>query len=211
MPACYDVVIVHRRREPVAHTVRHRMSTWLVDYDDLPSRRGVRFDKRDHVDPRTLLDHEPARILMLAQPRVLGYVFNPLTVFYCLDVAGRLTHVVAEVRNTYGGRHSYVMAADELRTAKAFYVSPYYPVDGEYTMRLPLPDDRLVVAVTLHREGERPFVATMTGVRRDGARISDALRRPLETRAVMAGIKRHGIALYLKGLRPYERARERIG
>lgn len=210
LPTCYDVEIVHRRRAPLDHRVTHAMTTWLVDWDDLPRLDGwrhrlCRFDRSDYVDPRAHLDHEPARILMLAQPRLYGYVFNPLTVFYCLDASGALTHVVAEVRNTYGGRHAYVMAADALRTEKAFYVSPFYPVDGEYTMRLPLPDDRLTVAVTLHRDGGPPFVAAMTGVRREGARLEDALRHPFETRAVMAGIRRHGIHLYLRGLRPHPR------
>ena len=205
-PACYDVDIRHLRRTPVRHEVTHSMTTWLVDVDDLPRLSGwrdrlCRFDPADHVDVRELLDHEPDRILMLAQPRLFGYVFNPLTVFYCLT-GDRLTHVVAEVRNTYGGRHCYVMPADQLRTAKELYVSPFYPVDGEYSLRLPLPGDRLQVAVTLHRDGEPPFVATMTGRRRPTATLSDALRHPFETRAVMAGIRRHGITLFLKGLRP---------
>lgn len=209
VPACYDVEIVHRRRHPFDYTVQHRMTTWLVDYDAPPRlgswrHRACRFDPADHVDVRELLDHEPDRILMLTQPRVLGYVFNPLTVFYCLT-AGELTHVVAEVRNTYGGRHCYVMPAGELQASKELYVSPFYAVEGEYTLRLPLPDHRLTVAVTLHREGEPPFVAAMTGVRRDVADLRDALRRPLETRAVMTGIRRHGITLYLKGLRPVRR------
>ncbi len=208
LPAMYDVEIVHRRREPVDHTVRHRMTTWLVDLADLPSARFVRFDPADHLDVRELLAGSgirPERVLMLAQPRVLGYVFNPLTLFYCLDDEGTLTHVVAEVRNTYGGRHAYLMPADDLHTEKAFYVSPFYPVDGRYTMRTPLPDERLTVSVALRRDGEPPFVAAMTGVRRDGAKLRDALRRPWETRAVPAGIRMHGIALFLKGLRLHPR------
>ncbi len=213
-PALYDVEIAHQRREPVEHQVRHRMTTWLVDFDDLPTLHGwrhrlCRFDKADHVDVRAFLTENgvrpPDRILMLGQPRVYGYVFNPLTVFYCLAEDGSLTQLVAEVRNTYGGSHTYLMTPDELRTDKAFYVSPFYPVDGEYTMRLPLPDDQLLVSITLHREGERPFVAAMTGTRRSAARLEDTLRRPVETRAVMAGIKRHGITLFLKGLRPLPR------
>jgi DUF1365 family protein len=206
-PSCYDVHVMHRRRDPLDHTVRHRMTIWLVDLDDLPRLAGwrhrlCRFDLADHIDVRSLLNVKPARVLMLAQPRVYGYVFNPLTVFYLLNNHDVPTHVVAEVHNAHGDRHSYVMRADELRAEKTFLVSPFYPVDGEYTMFFPLPHDRLRLAVTLHREGERSFVATMTGVRRPGARLEDALRRPLETRAVMADIRRHGISLFLRGLRP---------
>jgi uncharacterized protein len=217
LPACYDVEIAHRRRSPVEHRLRHSMTTWLVDVDDVPQHRGVRFLAADHFGTGgTIRDNidrfvlrggldRPARVLMLCQPRVYGYVFNPLTIFYCLDKQGELTHVVAEVRNTYGGRHLYLMKADDLHTSKEFYVSPFYPVDGQYTMRLPLPSDRLVVAVTLLRDGEPPFVATMTGRVRPDARLQEALHRPWENRGVMAGIKRHGVALYLKGLRPFPR------
>lgn len=213
-PAAYDVHIAHRRRDPIDHALTHDMTTWLVDFDDLPRLPGrrhrlVRFDRADHVDVRALLREkgveDPARILMLAQPRVYGYVFNPLSVFYCLDPEGVLTCVVAEVRNTYGGSHSYVLDPEDLAVDKAFYVSPFYPVDGRYTMKLPVPGERLHVSIVLHREGERPFVATMTGQRDPSARLDDVLRSPLQTRAVMAGIRRHGITLYLKGLRPHPR------
>ena len=146
---------------------------------------------------------------MLGNPRVLGYVFNPLTVFYCLDAAGVVSQLVAEVRNTYGGRHRYLLRPDAEGTAhtdKAFYVSPFYPVDGTYQLRLPLPAERLLVQIRLQRPGERPFTAVLTGARRSGApRLWTALRKPQASRMVMLAIKRHGIALYLKGLRPVSR------
>ncbi len=219
---CYDVRIVHRRPAPVHYRLSFRTRLWLVDLDDVPTlprglRRLCRFDSADHLGGRSLragLDGwlaqhgqaAPARVLMLANPRVLGYVFDPLTVYYCLDAAGALHSVVAEVRNTYGGRHCYLLHPDatgQARVDKAFFVSPFYPVDGSYRMRLPLPGDRLLVNINLHRPGDRPFTAVMTGVRRPApTRLWTALRTPLATRAVMFGIRRHGIALYLKGLRP---------
>ncbi|MEO9240593.1 MAG: DUF1365 domain-containing protein [Jatrophihabitantaceae bacterium] len=226
-PACYQVKVSHRRRDPVDYGFSQRSATWLIDLADVPSLpRGLRwlcsFRSADHLGDRQIslrqnLNRflaqqqvaEPSRILMLANPRVLGYVFNPLTVFYCYDRQGRLAHTVAEVRNTYGGRHSYLLSTDEqgrADTDKAFYVSPFYPVDGHYSMRLAEPGADLAVTVTLNRIGERPFSAVMTGHRR-GQRSSlwRALASPLTTRAVMFGIKRHGIALYFKGLRPYPR------
>ncbi|HEX2904627.1 MAG TPA: DUF1365 domain-containing protein [Jatrophihabitans sp.] len=226
-PARYDVEIGHRRRDPIEYGFQQRSSTWLVDLDAVPRLpRGlgwlVRFASRDHLgDPRlSLRDNlnrfvvdsgrqRPERILMLANPRVLGYVFNPLSVFYCYGADGRLAYTVAEVRNTYGGRHTYLLetdGSDRARTDKRFYVSPFYPVDGYYTMSLPEPDQQLTVTVTLHRPGDRPFAAVMQGRRVAAvASLWTALRSPLATRAVMFGIKRHGITLYLKGLRPYPR------
>ncbi len=228
-PACYDVQITHRRREPLDYQFSNQTRTWLVDLDALPqlpriARALCRFDGRDHLDGarrsvRANLDDwlaaagvtRPARVLMLAQPRVLGYVFNPLTVFYCYDAEGQPLYVVAEVANTYGGRQCYLLRPDETGRAqvdKDFYVSPFNPVDGGYDIYVPQPGNRLSVTVTLRRPGARPFTAAMTGIRAPAARRWSALTRPLLTRAVMFQIKRHGITLYLRGLRPATRTKE---
>ncbi|HEY2043751.1 MAG TPA: DUF1365 domain-containing protein, partial [Jatrophihabitans sp.] len=188
-PAEYLVNISHRRRDPIEYGFNRRATTWLIDLDSVPELpRGLRwlagFSSRDHLgDPSfslrenvdaLLAEHgiaRPVAIAMLANPRVLGYVFNPLSVFYCYASAENLrnqtvSHLVAEVRNTYGGRHSYLLTPDargEASTDKAFYVSPFYPVDGRYTMRLPAPSLELLANVTLHRAGDRPFAAVVTG------------------------------------------------
>lgn len=225
--ACYDVEIGHRRSGPLGYRFSFRSRIWLIDLDDVPVLpaglgRLCRFEAADHggrpgQSLRGLLDSwlaehgvpSPARILMLGNPRVLGYVFNPLTVFYCLGPTGEVAHVVAEVRNTYRGRHRYLLrpdAAGIARVDKAFYVSPFYPVDGSYQLRLPLPDERLVVRVRLQRPGGQSFDAVLNGSRRSGRpRLWTALRTPLATRMVLFAIKRHGIMLYLKGLRPVSR------
>jgi len=224
--SCYDVRIVHRRADPFDYRISFRGRTWLVDLDDVPALPGVlrrlcRFDGADHLGGTSLradLDDwlrqrgqpRPARVLMLANPRVLGYVFNPLTLFYCLDADGAVDLIVAEVRNTYGGRHCYLLrptAAGRAGAEKVFSVSPFYPVDGSYSMRLPLPGDRLRVSIRLDRPGDRPFTAVMAGSRRAGrTSLWTALLTPLASRAVMLAIRRHGITLYLKGLRPHHPA-----
>ncbi|MGH8960566.1 MAG: DUF1365 domain-containing protein [Jatrophihabitantaceae bacterium] len=232
-PACYDVRITHHRRDPLDYRFSNTARTWLVDLDALPQLpRGLgrlcRFDPRDHLLDgaahvrretvrtnvnRWLLERgvpRPARVLMLAGPRVLGYVFNPLSVFYCYTPDGRLEYVVAEVRNTYGGRHCYLLHPGPRsceQVDKVFYVSPFHPVDGRYEIRVPEPGDRLAVTVTLHRPGAGAFTAVMTGTRRSSASLWSALRTPLATRAVMVHIRRHGIRLYTKGLRPVPQPR----
>jgi len=234
-PAYYDIDITHHRRDPIDYSFSQRSHIWLIDLDDvtrLPRGLGrlCHFSSVDHAERTARKDHgrqslrqlmdrwlaeqgvaAPNTILMLANPRILGYVFNPLSVFYCLQATGAITHVVAEVRNTYGGRHCYLLLPDsngDAETNKEFYVSPFYPVDGLYRMRLPRPGDDLLVSVSLQRCTDRPFSAVMTGTRRgDTATLWTALRHPLTTRAVMFGIKRHGITLYRKGLRPFSRSR----
>ncbi|MEO8815979.1 MAG: DUF1365 domain-containing protein, partial [Mycobacterium sp.] len=166
--------IRHLRRTPMRHEFSYRSYSWLVDLDALPVlRRGLRpfarFSSRDHLgDPalsiRTNVDRYVAdagidlhggQVLMLANARVLGYVFNPLTVFWCHDGTGALACVIAEVHNTYSGRHRYLVHPDEngnCVAAKTFYVSPFNPVNGEYRLHLPEPDDRLRIAITLCAE-----------------------------------------------------------
>ncbi len=221
----YEVEIAHVRSEPVRHDVRHRSYQWFVDLGDLPRlplglRSLARFDARDHFgDPRRSIranvdaylaahgiDLRGGSVTMLANPRSLGYVFNPLSLFWCHDSSGDLLCVVAEVRNTYGGRHCYLLHTDEsgrAETEKVFYVSPFYPVDGYYRMSVPEPGERLNLNITLHRPNQRPFTASVRGARRPATLrtvLATALRRPLETRVVRALITKHGVALWRKGL-----------
>jgi cyclopropane fatty-acyl-phospholipid synthase-like methyltransferase/DUF1365 family protein len=220
-PARYEVVVAHERSDPVRHAVRHRTYLWYVDVDELPDY-GVlgRFLARDHDgDPRAtvrgnveafLAEHgvrlDGGRITMLTNARSFGYVFNPLTLYWCHAATGEPVCVVAEVHNTYRQRHRYLLRTDDAgrsETAKEFYVSPFYPVDGYYRMSVPEPGDRLAVTITLHREGERPFVASVRGVRRPATRravLAGALRRPFASWIIRALITRHGIALWRKGL-----------
>jgi len=121
---------------------------------------------------------------MLAHARVLGYVFNPLTVFWCHRAYGTLACVIAEVHNTYGQRHAYLVRTDDrgrARTEKELYVSPYHPVDGWYQMSLPLPGTRLALSVTLHRPNGHRFVASVQGTAMPATR-SALLRAPRGTR-----------------------------
>ena len=221
----YDVEIRHQRNAPVRHAVRHRSVQWYVDLDRLPRlppglRRLARFEPCDHLgDPsRTIranveavltehgVDLHGGAITMLAHARSAGYVFNPLSLFWCHDPAGEVVAVVAEVHNTYGERHAYVLRPDgagRAEVAKQFRVSPFYPVDGYYRLSVPEPGERLAVTISLHRPDGPPFVATVRGVRREANLrqvIGVALRQPLSTWRVRAAITAHGLALYRKGL-----------
>jgi cyclopropane fatty-acyl-phospholipid synthase-like methyltransferase/DUF1365 family protein len=224
----YDVEIRHLRTDPLRHGFSYAAQAWVIDLDSVPSLpRGLRglagFRSEDHVGgpgssiraniEAVLNDHgvdiDGGGIVTMASPRVLGYTFNPLSLHWCHFTDESLAAVVAEVHNTYGERHCYVIHPDEAGradVAKAFYVSPFYPVDGTYRMSVPEPDGRLAITLTLHRAGEKPFVATIRGDRRPAeVTLWRALRTPLATRAVMFRIKRHGITLWLKGLRPSPR------
>ncbi len=226
----YECRISHARTFPLRNVFTYRGYLWLVDLDDLPRLgRGLRllagFRARDHLgDPQGSLrgnleeflrtrgvDLSGGRITMLAQARVLGYVFNPLTVYWCHRADGTLACVVAEVHNTYGQRHAYLLHTDERGRAlapKEFYVSPFYPVDGRYRMSLPEPDTRLGLSVVLSRPDGHSFAATVRG---RGAPVTTrtllaaAARHPWSTAVVSARIRWQGTRLYLRGLRPAPR------
>ena len=224
----YDVEIKHLRTDPLRHGFTYPARAWVIDLDEPPRLpRGLGrlagYRAADHVGRPTAslraniesvlaahgIEAGGGRILTMANPRVLGYTFNPLSLHWCHDRTGRLAAVIAEVHNTYGDRHCYVIDPDDAgraEVAKEFYDSPFYPVDGYYRMSLAEPGEQMSVTLTLHREGEKPFVASIRGRRRpDDVGLWTALRTPLATRAVIFRIKRHGIALWLEGLRPYPR------
>jgi DUF1365 family protein len=221
----YDSRVRHVRTAGQRYALDHRTYYWLVDVDRLPRVAGALrpwagFHARDHFDGRGLtiragLDRFLAgqgatvprgRVLMLTQARVLGYVFNPLTVYWCHEADGSLRYVVAEVHNTYGGRHAYLLGPEAARGAtaeKSFYVSPFLPVAGRYRMRLPVPGDRLDLTVHLDLDGGRAFTATVKGTARPctpRALAAVALRRPLAPLAATLAIRLHGVRLYLRGL-----------
>ncbi len=231
VPRVYSASTTHRRNSTapgsVTRTFRYRTSSWLIDVDDpprLPRVLGwlVRFEARDHLgDPAgTIAGNARAaltergltadQILLLTCPRVGGHVFNPLSVFYCFatDAAaprtGRLVAVIAEVHNTYGGRHVYVLQPDEAgrdSVDKQFYVSPFLPMGGRYLMRTPVPGDRLAVSIALQQDGGTPFVATLTGrgtpITTRSA-LTALVRRPMVTLRTSALIRWQGIRLWLR-------------
>jgi len=225
-PALYECAIRHVRAAPLRNAFTYRTFEWLVDLDALPELPGwlrplASFRAADHLGEPGLsirenvdrylaghgIDLGGGAITMLAHARVLGYVFNPLTVYWCHNAAGALECVLAEVHNTYGQRHCYLMRTDargRARVAKDFFVSPFYPVDGSYQMSLPEPGERLSLTIALHRPGgEAPFVASVRGSRRP-ATTSELLRatarHPWSTAAVTARIHARGLRLYARGL-----------
>jgi uncharacterized protein len=220
----YECTITHARTVPLRNVFRYGTLLWLVDLDQLP-RLGplAGFRGRDHLgDPRRSIRENldwflaargidrPRTVTMLAHARVLGYVFNPLTVYWCHRADGTLACVVAEVHNTYRQRHAYLLHPDQrdrAEVAKQFYVSPFYPVDGRYRMSLPepdpRPDGRLALSVVLDRPDGSSFAASVRGRAvpvTARALLSAAARHPWPAATVSARIRWQGVQLYLRGL-----------
>lgn len=231
-PAIYRTTITHSRQAPLHHSFEYRSYSWYVDVDDLPQlpwwlRPFARFRAADHFSDdapsngalsngvlrerlsAVFADRDLAvpdgRITALLQARVFGYVFNPLSVFWCHDRDGRLRHVIAEVHNTYGQRHAYLLppAAEPVPTAKELYVSPFNPVDGYYLVRAPVPGAHVDITVALHREHRQEFIANMRGQRRPATTGQVAIMQiisPLAPWLVAVRIRIQGIKLWLRRL-----------
>jgi len=152
------------------------------------------------------------QLLLMAQPRVLGHVFNPVSFWLCHDRAGRLRVVIAEVSNTFGDRHSYLVHRDDhapigrddvLEAAKIFHVSPFQPIDGGYRFRFDIRDERVGVWIDYAR-GNGGLIATLTGSRvplTTAGILAACLRRPFGSRRVLALIHWQALKLWWKGAR----------
>jgi uncharacterized protein len=240
--ALYHGWLDHRRLAPRRHVFRYRLFMAYLDLAELDqvfrgrwlwstTRRALaRFDRRDHLgDPAQPLDEavralvaertgrRPAGpIRLLTHLRYFGFVFNPVSFYYCFDAAGQTVEtVVAEVNNTpWGERHCYVLpqaapGAEVLRaqSAKLMHVSPFHPMALRYDWRLHTPGEALAVHMALRPAdsadaGGAPIFGATLALRRvpvGGAALAGTLLRfPWMTAKVIAAIHWQALRLWLK-------------
>jgi len=240
LPALVAGRVTHHRTGRVRHAFRYSVYQWLVDLDALPEqpwylRPFARFSAADHLgDPdssiKANVEHylslngielgASGRIVMLANARVLDHVFDPLSVFWCFDAHDALVCIVAEVHNTYGERHVYLLpphASGATTADKAFHVSPFFDVSGRYEMRFELSPRVVSSTVLLRRQGTVAFTATFAGRPIPATRtaiVGQIIRKPLMPQRVSALIRMHGIWLWLRRLpvlrRPHHQPQEGV-
>ena len=163
------------------------------------------------------LDLPRPSIAMLCMPRVLGHAFNPLTVYFCRDGDGRLAAMVYAVRNTFGQRHDYVLPVARARGGwveqgcdKAFYVSPFLPMDLRYAFEVAEPGEAVHVGVDVHDEAGLLLSASFAGERRpltDANLLKAVLTHPWQVLGVMAAIHWEAVKILLKGFRFFPQPR----
>jgi DUF1365 family protein len=220
-----DATVVHRRLRPRASAFRYRVAYLCLRLNDLESAAGrwlkldrpglVSFRRADHGSRdgsdlgvwlrQILAEHGLDRICdgdvaLITLPRMLGYVFNPVSFWFCRDRSGALRAVLCEVNNTFGESHCYLVYHDDgrpidpaiwLEGRKVFHVSPFLPVDGGYRFRFRLDSERAHVDVNYH-DAEGLMLATSVGGRHDALTDVRVLRyflaNPAMTLAVAARI-----------------------
>jgi DUF1365 family protein len=231
----------HVRFKPQPHKFRYAVFELLIDIDRLADAfRGLRtmgvgrfglfsFAERDHGarDGRPLrawveaqlaaakVSATAAQIRLLCFPRILGFVFNPLSIFFVYDSGHRLEAVIYEVNNTFGQTHAYVTPAEgegdqRQEVDKAFFVSPFYGVEGGYRFRLSPPGKSFDLVICKQVGGETDFVATLSAQRRaltDGALMRLFFAMPLMTLGVVVAIHWEALQLWLKGAHFHSRPR----
>ncbi len=233
--ALYVGTVMHARRSPHDHVFRYPVYMAFLDLDELPlldrrlrlfgwNRRALTsFHDGDHIDVRDVLAArgielgDGGSIQVLTNLRVLGYVFNPVSFWWCRRGDGSLACIVAEVNNTFGERHSYVLlpaAGTEaggrvvFETDKRLHVSPFMPMDQSYTWWFSEPGDRLSVRMDVHEAGSRDFHATLTARRLPltAASLRSVLvRYPLMPARVLGRIHWQALRLWLKRTRFYRK------
>lgn len=200
--------VMHHRMKPREHRFTYAVFSVLLDLDRLDEAAGLSplfsvnrfnllsFHEKDHGprDGTALRQHveallareklaAPARILLLAYPRLLGYGFNPLSVYYAYDERNALTALIYEVRNTFGGLHTYLcpVEAGQMSDAgvrqdqrKEFYVSPFISMEQHYHFRMLPPGDTVRVRI-LEKDAAGPLLAASFS----------GLSRPLATRSIL--------------------------
>ena len=234
--AIYVGHVMHRRVRPRVHKLRYRMFSLLLDLDEIDGlvkqlrlfSRGrfnlFAFHDRDYgagtaeplraqVEAHMLAagmvpDGGPIRLLTM--PRLLGFAFNPLSVYFCHRADGVLAAILYEVNNTFGQRHSYLLpvAADTATpirqtTPKCFHVSPFMAMNMTYDFRVMPPADRLAISIAVGDADGRMMTALHQAERRaltDTALVRAAITYPLLTLKVVAGILWEALKLWLKGV-----------
>jgi hypothetical protein len=245
----YAGIVTHRRLRPRPHRLRYRVFWMLFDLDEigrLPRRlrlfshnrfNALSFFDADHGDGsgRPLRDQvevhlraaglapDGGAIRLFCMPRVFGFGFNPLSVYFCYQRDGSLAAILYEVHNTFRERHSYLIPVErDVGTAgaagvagapgavidqhcrKGFYVSPFMDMEMSYTFRVAVPDLRIMIAIRAADQDGLLLAAALTGERcalSDLALLRALATHPLLTLKVVGAIHWHALRLLLKGLK----------
>ena len=234
--AIYNGQVIHKRFKPKVHYFRYNVFSLLIDLSELEAIDKeisffslnkfnlISFFEKDHGErdgsslinwvnknlEKNNIPTQDIKIKILCYPRILGFVFNPLSVFYVYNLQNKLISILYEVKNTFGEQHTYIfkITKDENlvqnKCAKKFHVSPFIEMDCNYFFRLLKPGDKISVIIDQYDKEDKILFASQDGIRTDfnsKELIKSYLKHPLMTFKIIIAIHYEAFKLWIKGIK----------
>ena len=231
----YNGTVVHKRFKPRIHFFRYKVFSLLIDLSELSTLDKkinffsynrfnlISFFDKDHGerDGTSLIewvkknlrenniDAEEIKIKLLCYPRILGYVFNPLSVFYIYNNNEKLISILYEVKNTFGEQHTYIFKIEndnllQHNCEKKFHVSPFIEMNCNYFFRILKPSEKISVIIDQYQSNEKILFASQDGKRADltsAELMKSYLKHPLMTFKIISAIHFEAFKLWVKGIK----------
>ena len=232
----YNGTVIHKRFKPKIHYFKYKVFSLLIDLSELENLSKkikffsynkfnlISFYEKDHGNrdgsslvfwvKKNLKDNninfENVKIKLLCYPRILGYVFNPLSVFYIYDESEKLVCILYEVKNTFGEQHTYIFRVDndqklyQHNCSKKFHVSPFIEMNCKYFFRLLKPGEKISVIIDQYQTDEKILYASQDGQRVDfntKELIKSYFKHPLMTFKIISAIHFEAFKLWIKGIK----------
>ena len=231
----YNGTVIHKRFKPKIHFFKYQVFSLLIDLSELKildqkisffsynNFNLISFFDKDHGDrdgssliewvKKNLKENkiisENIKIKLLCYPRIFGYVFNPLSVFYVYDKNEELISILYEVKNTFGEQHTYIFKVEnnnllQHNCEKKFHVSPFIEMDCNYFFRILKPTEKISVIIDQYQSNEKILYASQDGIRRDftsSELIRSYLKHPLMTFKIIIAIHFEAFKLWTKGIK----------
>ena len=230
----YTGKVIHRRFKPKEHYFKYSVFSLLIDLDELEDIQKeisifsynkfniISFFDKDHGERdssslknwvysniKTLGIEEEVKIKLLCYPRIFGYVFNPLSIFFVYDKSSKLIAILYEVKNTFGEQHTYVFKTNDEKVIqnnckKQFYVSPFIEMNCDYSFKILKPEEQLSVVINQSDEEGKLLFASQDGIAQEFNNknlIISFLSHPLMSFKVIAAIHYEAFKLWIKRIK----------
>ena len=232
----YNGTVIHKRFKPKKHFFKYSVFSLLIDLSDLKNLDKqikffslnkfnlISFFEKDHGnrDGSALVDwvkknletnnikNDDIKIKLLCYPRIFGYVFNPLSVFYIYNLEDKLISILYEVKNTFGEQHTYIFKVEnddnlfQHNCSKKFHVSPFIEMNCDYFFKILKPGENISVIINQYQEDEKILFASQDGKRANlnsKELLKSYLKHPLMTFKIISAIHFEAFKLWTKGIK----------
>ena len=232
----YNGTVIHKRFKPKTHFFKYSVFSLLIDLSELDQLDKkikffsfnkfnlISFFERDHGDrdgsslvewvkknlDENNISSEDVKIKLLCYPRILGYVFNPLSVFFIYNSNEKLISILYEVKNTFGEQHTYIFKVEnennifQHNCSKKFHVSPFIEMNCDYFFKILKPGEKMSVIIDQYQTNEKILYASQDGKRVDfnsKELLKSYLKHPLMTFKIISAIHFEAFKLWTKGIR----------